>query len=67
MLLTVVVLVITEKGPSDLACHYLSKAGVIAIRRLRKADNNRIAKACETVVVNRLDELQESDARARFS
>ena len=66
-LLTVVVLVITEKGPSDLVCYYLSKAGVIAIRRLRKADNNRIAKACETVVVNRPDELQESDARARFS
>ena len=29
-------LVITEKGLSDLACHYLSKAGVSAIRRLRK-------------------------------
>ncbi|KAG6466166.1 hypothetical protein ZIOFF_076054 [Zingiber officinale] len=39
-------LVITEKGLSDLACHYLSKAGVSAIRRLRKTDNNRIAKAC---------------------
>ncbi|KAK9104489.1 hypothetical protein Scep_021333 [Stephania cephalantha] len=54
-------LVITEKGLSDLACHYLSKAGVSAIRRLRKTDNNRIAKACGAVVVNRPDELQESD------
>ncbi|KAJ8756217.1 hypothetical protein K2173_024764 [Erythroxylum novogranatense] len=54
-------LVITEKGLSDLACHYLSKAGVSAIRRLRKANNNRIVKACGAVIVNRLDELQESD------
>ncbi|KAF2313763.1 hypothetical protein GH714_013280 [Hevea brasiliensis] len=54
-------LVITEKGLSDLACHYLSTAGVGAIRRLRKTDNNRIAKACGAVIVNRLDELQESD------
>ncbi|KAK7857812.1 t-complex protein 1 subunit gamma [Quercus suber] len=54
-------LVITEKGLSDLACHYLSKAGVSAIRRLRKTDNNRIARACGAVIVNRPDELQESD------
>ncbi|BBH04064.1 TCP-1/cpn60 chaperonin family protein [Prunus dulcis] len=53
--------VITEKGLSDLACHYFSKAGVSAIRRLRKTDNNRIAKACGAVIVNRPDELQQSD------
>ncbi|RDX65749.1 T-complex protein 1 subunit gamma, partial [Mucuna pruriens] len=44
-------LVITEKGLSDLACHFLSKHGVSAIRRLRKTDNNRIAKACGAVIV----------------
>ncbi|KAF8026378.1 hypothetical protein BT93_F2999 [Corymbia citriodora subsp. variegata] len=54
-------LVITEKGLGDLACHYFSKAGVSAIRRLRKTDNNRIAKACGATIVNRPDELQESD------
>jgi T-complex protein 1 subunit gamma len=54
-------LVVTEKGLSDLACHYLSKHGVSAIRRLRKTDNNRIARACGAVIVNRPDELQESD------
>lgn len=37
-------LVITEKGVSDLAQHYLLKAGVSVIRRLRKTDNNRIAR-----------------------
>ncbi|KAG4402400.1 hypothetical protein GLYMA_02G187800v4 [Glycine max] len=54
-------LVITEKGLSDFACHFLSNHGLSAIRRLRKTDNNRIAKACGAVIVNRPDELQESD------
>ncbi|KAE8680712.1 T-complex protein 1 subunit gamma [Hibiscus syriacus] len=54
-------LVITEKGLGDLSCHYLSKAGVSAIRRVRKTDNIRIAKASGAVIVNLPDELQESD------
>ena len=37
-------LVITEKGVSDLAQHFLMKAGVSVIRRVRKSDNNRIAR-----------------------
>ena len=37
-------LVITEKGVSDLAQHFLVKAGITAIRRVRKSDNNRIAR-----------------------
>lgn len=37
-------LVITEKGVSDLAIHYLQKANVSCIRRLRKSDNIRIAR-----------------------
>merc|ERR1712180_450678 len=38
-------LVITEKGASDLAQHFLMKAGISVIRRLKKTDNNRIARA----------------------
>lgn len=45
--------VITEKGLSDLAMHYLSKANISAIRRLRKTDNNRIARATGAVIVHR--------------
>ena len=53
--------VITEKGVSDLCCHYLAKANVTAIRRVRKTDNNRIARATGATIVNRIEELQESD------
>ncbi len=36
--------VITEKGVSDLAQHFLMKKNVSVIRRIRKTDNNRIAR-----------------------
>ncbi|XXG97092.1 hypothetical protein Hte_003387 [Hypoxylon texense] len=54
-------LVITEKGVSDLAQHYFMKANVTALRRVRKTDNNRIARATGATIVNRVDDLQESD------
>lgn len=54
-------LVITEKGVSDLAQHYFVKANVSAIRRVRKSDNNRIARAVGATIVNRVEDIQESD------
>ncbi|KAH8089907.1 T-complex protein 1 [Cristinia sonorae] len=54
-------LVITEKGVSDYAQHFLFKANVSAIRRVRKSDNNRIARATGATIVNRLEDLRESD------
>lgn len=55
--------VITEKGVSDLAQHYMMKSGknVSMIRRIRKTDNNRIARVTGATIVNRPEELQESD------
>jgi len=54
-------LVITEKGVSDLAQHFLVKAGITAVRRLRKTDNLRVARACGATIVNRTDEITEAD------
>ncbi|CAD6571410.1 MAG: T-complex protein 1 subunit gamma [Alectoria sarmentosa] len=54
-------LVITEKGVSDLAQHFLVKANVTALRRVRKTDNNRIARATGATIVNCVDDLHESD------
>ncbi|KAK8372686.1 hypothetical protein O3P69_019102 [Scylla paramamosain] len=53
--------VITEKGVSDLAQHYLVKAGVTCLRRVKKSDNNRLARACGATICNRTEELKESD------
>ncbi|KHJ92378.1 hypothetical protein OESDEN_07730 [Oesophagostomum dentatum] len=54
-------LVFTEKGVSDLAQHFLLKAGITAIRRLKKTDNNRLARVCGARIVNDTTDLRESD------
>ncbi|KAG5192491.1 T-complex protein 1 gamma subunit [Tribonema minus] len=54
-------IVITEKGVSDLAQHYFMKANITCFRRLRKSDNNRVARAVGATIVSRPDEIQESD------
>ncbi|ODV78765.1 T-complex protein 1 [Suhomyces tanzawaensis NRRL Y-17324] len=58
-------LVLTEKGVSDLAQHYLLKGGVTALRRVKKSDNNRIARATGATIVNRIEDLKESDIGTR--
>jgi T-complex protein 1 subunit gamma len=45
----------------DLAQHYLMKENITAIRRVRKSDNNRIARATGATIVNRVEDLKESD------
>ena len=52
--------VITEKGISDLAQHFLMKANISCIRRIRKTDNNRIARVAGATVVNRTEEICEA-------
>jgi T-complex protein 1 subunit gamma len=55
-------IVITEKGCSDMAIHHLLKHGnVSCIRRIRKTDNNRIARVTGATIVNRPEELREED------
>lgn len=52
---------ISEKGISDLAQHYLAKANISAIRRVRKTDNNRIARATGATIVNRVEDMRAAD------
>jgi T-complex protein 1 subunit gamma len=55
-------LVITEKGVSDTAQHFLlTKGNVACIRRLRKTDNNRVARVTGATIANRPEELTEKD------
>uniref|UniRef100_A0A0A9W1M3 T-complex protein 1 subunit gamma n=2 Tax=Lygus hesperus TaxID=30085 RepID=A0A0A9W1M3_LYGHE len=54
-------LVITEKGISELAAHYLYKSGISCIRRVKKTDNNRIARATGASIVNDPRYLRDSD------
>ncbi|KAF5352342.1 hypothetical protein D9756_006309 [Leucocoprinus leucothites] len=54
-------LIFTEKGVSDLAQHVFVQNNITAIRRVRKSDNNRIALAVGATIVNRVEDLRESD------
>ncbi|KAL7068422.1 putative T-complex protein 1, gamma subunit [Cryptosporidium serpentis] len=53
--------VFTEKGVSDLAQHFLVKAGISVIRRVRKSDNNRIARVTGATIASRTEELTTND------
>jgi len=53
--------VITEKGLSDLAQHFFVKNNITALRRARKNDNLRIARATGATICHRTDEIQEAD------
>jgi len=53
--------VVTEKGVSDLAQHFLMKAGISVLRRMRKTDNNRVARVCGATIVHEPSEIKESD------
>jgi len=53
--------VICQKGIDDMAQHFLSRKGVIAIRRAKKSDMEKLAKATGGKIVTKLDEIKASD------
>ena len=53
--------VLCQKGIDDMAQHYLAKAGVIAVRRIKESDLSKLAKATGARVVTNLDDLFEKD------
>ncbi len=52
---------ITQKGIDDLAQHYLSKDGIYAVRRVKKSDIEKLAKATGASIASSVDELSASD------
>ncbi|MFW9877279.1 MAG: thermosome subunit beta [Candidatus Thorarchaeota archaeon] len=53
--------VICQKGIDDLPQHYLSKAGIYAIRRAKKSDMEKIAKATNARIVTNIHDLTIKD------
>ena len=54
-----------NKGISDLAQHFFVKANVTALRRVRKSDANRVARATGATIVNRPEDISPSDVGTR--
>ena len=54
---------ITQKGIDDLAQHYLAKEGIYAVRRVKKSDIDKLAKATGASTASSIDELSPADLR----
>ncbi len=53
--------VLCQKGIDDMAQHYLAKAGIIAVRRIKESDLTKLARATGARIVTNLDDLFEKD------
>jgi len=53
--------VICQKGIDDLVQHYLTKRGIYAVRRVKKSDMDRLARATGGRVISNLNELGKED------
>ena len=53
--------VIAQKGIDDVAQHYLAKNGILAVRRIKKSDVERIHKATGAAIVSKIQNLTKAD------
>src|ERR687895_47593 len=53
--------VLCQKGIDDIAQHYLAKAGVLVVRRVKESDMFKLSKATGARIVNNLDDLVDKD------
>jgi len=53
--------VICQKGIDDMAQHFLARKGILAVRRAKKSDMEKLAKATGGRVVTNLEDLSEKD------
>ncbi|GAB6147871.1 thermosome subunit alpha [Stetteria hydrogenophila] len=53
--------VITQKGIDEVAQHYLAKKGILAVRRVKRSDIEKIAKATGAKIVTSVRDLKPED------
>ncbi|MBU1157931.1 MAG: TCP-1/cpn60 chaperonin family protein [Candidatus Thermoplasmatota archaeon] len=56
--------IICEKGIDDMAQHYLAKDGIYAVRRVKRSDMEKLAKATGGKIVTNLDDLTSAELGA---
>jgi thermosome len=52
---------ICQKGIDDIAQHYLAKANILAVRRVKESDMNKLAKATQGRLVTNIEDLTDKD------
>jgi len=53
--------VFCQKGIDDLAQHYLAKAGILAVRRVKKSDMEKLSRATGAKIVTKIDSISAED------
>jgi len=53
--------VLCEKGIDDMAQHFLARKGMLAVRRIKKSDMEKLAKATGGKIATNLDALEPAD------
>ncbi len=53
--------ILSQKGIDDLAQHFLAKKGIIAIRRIKKSDMEKLSMATGATLVTRIEGVEKSD------
>ncbi len=53
--------VLCQKGIDDVAQHFLAKEGIVAIRRIKESDIEKLAKATGAKTANTMDDLTSED------
>ncbi len=53
--------VLCQRGIDDMAQHYLAKAGILSVRRIKASDMEKLAKATGGKVVTNLEDLKATD------
>ncbi len=53
--------VFCQKGIDDMAQHYLAQEGILAVRRAKKSDMKRLARATGGTVVSNIDDITADD------
>ncbi len=52
---------ICQKGIDDIAQHYLAKANILSVRRVKESDMNKLAKATQGRLVTNIEDLTDKD------
>ncbi|MEM3897721.1 MAG: thermosome subunit beta [Nitrososphaerota archaeon] len=59
--------VICQKGIDDVAQHFLARRGILAVRRVKRSDIEKVARATGARIITRIEEISEKDlGRARL-
>ncbi len=53
--------VLCQKGIDDIVQHYLAKADILAVRRIKESDMSKLAKATGARIVGNVNDLSEKD------